>query len=261
MAKRHSGIYCIIVHRNGKSPKYYIGQSCVMRERWNQHIRQLRNGVAKNPALQAAFHKYGEDAFSFTLLVTCTEDKLLLAKLEKFFFDEFSKIYGEDSMYNVNRESMTSAAGVKRSPQALENLRAAAKKRTMTEEHKERLRQISKLRIGSKLSPETIAKRTESQKGVKRTEEWKSYMSKVMTGRKHSDETKAKISAKKKAAGIKLTEEHMEKLRIANTGRIFSEETKLKISMSKIGKSKSPEEIERRTATRRANALLKNKAY
>lgn len=261
MEKRHSGIYCIIVKRGGKSPKYYIGQSCVMKERWSQHIRQLRHGVAKNPALQAAFNKYGEDAFSFTLLVTCTEDKLLLAKLEKFFFDEFSKIYGEDSMYNVNRESMTSAAGVKRSPQALENLRAAAKKRTMTEEHKEKLRQISKLRIGSKLSPETIAKRTAAQKGVKRTEEWKAHMSKVMTGKKHSDETKAKISAKKKAEGQKPSDEHMEKLAELARGRKMPEHVREALKMSKLGKKKSPEDIARRTATRRANALLKNKAY
>lgn len=261
MRKKQSGIYCITVSRTGKSKKFYIGQSVDLQSRKTEHLRMMRAGIGKNIPMQNAFDTYGEGAFSFEILVRCIPCKELLSRMEKFFFDTFSQKYGSRALYNINRECMTSSAGVKRSPEAIENLRAAAKKRIFTEEQKERLREMGRARIGSKLSPETIAKRTESQKGVKRTEEWKQYMSSIMKGRTLSEEVRCKISETKKRNGDKPSDEHMERLRLIHVGRKMPDNVKQKLLESRLGKKKSPEEIEKRTETRRVNAALKNKAY
>ena len=46
----------------------YVGQSCDPARRWSQHRGKLDCGIHYNPHLQAAWAKYGPDAFSFTVI-------------------------------------------------------------------------------------------------------------------------------------------------------------------------------------------------
>lgn len=73
-----TGIYKIECLANGK---VYIGQSLSIRERWNRHKGQLRNGNHDNENLQNSWNVHGEDSFRFSLLMVI--DKNLLKKLSK----------------------------------------------------------------------------------------------------------------------------------------------------------------------------------
>tara|TARA_R110000868_G_C10812643_1_gene757971 strand:+ start:291 stop:1148 length:858 start_codon:yes stop_codon:yes gene_type:complete len=60
----------IAVYRiqNIVSKSFYIGSSGNLYERWRVHKNKLRKRSHPNPKLQAAWDKYGEDAFKFELL-------------------------------------------------------------------------------------------------------------------------------------------------------------------------------------------------
>lgn len=64
-----------------------------------------------------------------------------------------------------------------------------------------------------------------------------------LTGRKHTEESKQKIS--EKATGRKLSEEHKRKIAEGGRGRKHSEETKAKMSASNKGVIRSPETLKR----------------
>lgn len=69
-----SGIYRITCTANGK---IYIGSSINLRARRWDHFYKLKKGKHKNPILQAAFNKYGESYFEFSVLELCGIDVLL----------------------------------------------------------------------------------------------------------------------------------------------------------------------------------------
>jgi group I intron endonuclease len=73
-----TGIYKIECSVNGK---VYIGQSLNIKQRWNKHKAQLRNGNHDNDYLQNSWNAYGESSFKFSLLTVV--DKKLLKKLAR----------------------------------------------------------------------------------------------------------------------------------------------------------------------------------
>lgn len=79
---RHTGVYKIVNVSNGKC---YVGSSVQVESRIFKHLGFLRRGDHPNAHLQAAFLKYGEQAFDFELLEVC--DKELLLKREQFYLD------------------------------------------------------------------------------------------------------------------------------------------------------------------------------
>src|ERR1700726_4028557 len=60
-----SGIYRIVNTLNGK---FYIGSAVNLRIRRKNHFVTLRNNAHKNPYLQRAFNKHGEQAFTFEVI-------------------------------------------------------------------------------------------------------------------------------------------------------------------------------------------------
>jgi group I intron endonuclease len=86
------------------------------------------------------------------------------------------------------------------------------------------------LLTGRKQSEETKAKRNKSLTGIKRSEETKEKLSKANTGKHHSEETKELL----RQAAIKQfsNPEAIEAVRLRQTGKKLSEETKAKISAS-----------------------------
>lgn len=92
-----------------------------------------------------------------------------------------------------------------------------------------------------------------SQLGYRHTEETRAKLSAAakrtrnFTGHRHSEETKAKISASRKGkGGGPRSAERLKKIGDAHRGRPKSEEQKRKISSSLMGHKQSPEQIEKR---------------
>lgn len=97
----------------------------------------------------------------------------------------------------------------------------------------------SEIHLGRKHSEETRKRMSKAAKGNtnnlgnKCSEESKRKMSEAQKGRKHSEESKQKIS--KSLKGQKKTEQHKQRLREANLGKKRSLETKQKISQAISG--------------------------
>jgi len=93
------------------------------------------------------------------------------------------------------------------------------------------------------VSLEERKRRSERMKGVTRPQWIYDKIAASNTGKKLSDETKAKISAIHK--GKKCTEEHKRKVSEAKKGFKHTEEAKQKMSSARKGKKLSPEHIEK----------------
>lgn len=198
-----SGVYRIAIERDGCRPMFYIGQATNITSRRNRHIQDLRRGKHKNRRLQRVFNKYGEKAFSFTIVLIC--EKAALTMYEQIVLD----FYPADQTYNFCRECVTSRAGV-----------------PLSKSHRSR---IAKAAIGKKASEETRGRISEGRKGWSPSAVHLAHLRRLA----NSPENRSRMAAWAKGPG----------------------------RLAKIGKKKSPEEIARRTATRRANAALRQASY
>ena len=258
---RVCGIYRITVSRGELTPKFYIGQSVNLTERRSTHIRELRSGVSKNPAMQKAFVKYGETAFSFETLEVCPEDRNELARREKVAIDEHIATHGRRNLFNVLVNETTSRLGVPHSEETRARMRAAQTK-PRSAKQLEWTADFVKINVGRRLTPEAIAKRTAKQKGIVRSLETRLLMSEAARNRPPmSEEVRRKISETKKAKGQCPTPEQIEKARLGNIGRRPSDNAIAAATAAKLGKRKPAEEIARRQATRAENAAKVGRAY
>lgn len=103
-----SGIYQIVNTVNGKK---YIGSAVNFRKRWRLHISCLRNGTHHSKHLQAAWNKYGEEAFTFEKIMECAKEELL--DYEQLCLDE------ENPEYNMALCATNPMLGRKHSEEAL----------------------------------------------------------------------------------------------------------------------------------------------
>jgi group I intron endonuclease len=174
------GIYRIFHKETGKS---YIGQSINIERRIGRHFKWLSNGNHPNNHLQNAFNFYGKDAFCFQILETC--DRFNLFEREVYWIDVFASVYG---VYNI----AVPEEGKLTSKQIREKLSAKAKALCRSESHK----------LNQKNAVVSSNKR---RAGQVLSEEWKSNISKGLTGRKMSEETKKKISNTKRMRAGALT--------------------------------------------------------
>lgn len=206
-----SGIYKIQSIR--KPNRFYIGSSQNIPGRWKKHINELRRREHNNGRLQNHFNKYGERDLSFSILLMCDVDDLIIH--EQFFIDIYNPFFNICKIAGSTR-------GVKRGP--------------LSEEHR---RKISQYQKGKIVSDETRIKRSIAlkgkniwTKGMKHSDEYCAHLSELkkgntnMLGKRHSDETKKRMSE-------------------AAKGRIFSEETRRKMSERKKGGTLSPEHKEK----------------
>lgn len=75
----NSGIYSIT---NTVTGECYVGGSTHLPSRESSHFSTLANGSHPNERLQAAFSKYGSDAFTFKVLEFCNTDRLGKKEIE-----------------------------------------------------------------------------------------------------------------------------------------------------------------------------------
>lgn len=89
------GIYII---RNKINLKVYIGQSIELETRLIQHKSNLKKNYHKNPYLQKAFNKYGEQNFEFEILEEVSKE--FLGSFENFWCNMMLS-HNRDFGYNI----------------------------------------------------------------------------------------------------------------------------------------------------------------
>lgn len=260
--KLDSGVYEI---KNIISGNRYIGGSTNIYTRFNTHKRQLTKGKHHNQYLQRSWDKYGDNSFTFQILLFCSKENVLLY--------EQALLNGLRPEFNIAKDAAAPMAGLKHTEETCRKMSISKMgnpsnlgkhlsdetKRKIglasignkysvgntnrrgkhhTDETKEKLRLShlgNKYALGNKSclgkhpTAETRAKLSAAQMGNKKA-----------LGKKRSEETKAKIRAslkeyyKDKVICLVRTDEHNRHISEALKGRAFSEEHKRKISESKI---------------------------
>ena len=166
-----SGIYQI---KNTLNGKLYVGSAKSFKTRWNIHKSDLSRNTHANPHLQAAYNKYGSEAFEYSVLLYCSKDDLL--------FYEQRAMDTLKPEYNICKVA-GNTLGTKRSEEtrAKMSLKKIGNKngvgRIMTEHNKQALILLSK----QPKTEEHKAKLSASHKGKKLTEEHKAKISASLT--------------------------------------------------------------------------------
>jgi group I intron endonuclease len=166
--------------RNVVNECFYVGSTVDSRKRFWQHRKQLRLNVHNCIYLQRAWNKYGEDCFKFEI-VEQLESREELFPAEQQLLDQH---FGKDYCYNV--AAYAGAPMRDASPELRARLAEKSKKWHETHTHP---------RQGEKHSLESLRLMSESRKGKNAGADHYRY------GKQVSPETRAKISATQK--GIK----------------------------------------------------------
>lgn len=158
-----SGIYAIVHIVSGKR---YYGSSVNMDGRKRQHWSDLRLRRHKNPHLQAAWNKYGDNAFEFRVIERLPKEQLEAS--EQRYLD------GNENGYNIGKFAYAPARGRKKTAETIAKMSAARKGKKLSAEHKA----ILSLR----------------GRGRKHSQEARAKMSAAQVGKRHSDTTKLKLA-------------------------------------------------------------------
>lgn len=248
---RFMGVYYI---QNCASNKFYVGSSFDVYSRIKSHLNLLQRNCHTNIHMQRSYNKHGQDKFAWG---TCEEvfdiDQLLV--VEQLWIDVMGDYNicteaGSTRGYVATEEARAkmSAArlgpknpmyGTKR-PEISEIFRRLHTGRVLSEEHKRKCSEALKGKRGPWDNPESAAKIIEAARVAN-------------TGRKHSEETRAKVSAA--GMGRVVSEETREKLRNNATGVHHTDETKAKLSYMKKGKKLNLSDDERARRSARAKAI------
>ena len=163
-----SGLYAI-THR--ESGKQYIGSTNNFLLRWREHRSELRHGCHCNQLLQRAWDKYGEEKFSFDVIMICGVDNLL--DWEQRFLDGFRPAYnialkvsspmkGRKHTLDSRKKMSEAHKGYVKSPEHCARISIAntGKKASFATKQK-----MSLSRTGKKASPDGIAKMVATNRG------------------------------------------------------------------------------------------------
>jgi group I intron endonuclease len=203
MSLKESGIYCI---ENAWNEKRYIGSSSNVQLRIKRHIRMLKNGAHHSIKLQAAWNKYGEEAFEAGMMLRCPVEELI--EMEQAMIFAFDAV---DNGYNVAAKAGSPMSGRKHSDKTLERMSESHKgRKPISEETRQAMRVSSKIREAEKKA-----------NGFVVSEETRVKLAAAGKGRAVSEETKEKI--RKANSGRSLSEEHRQKLSDAHKGKPLSE--------------------------------------
>ena len=191
-----SGVYEIL---NTVTGHRYIGSAVNFRRRQNDHWSGLRRNGHKNLILQRAWNKYGEAAFKFKHILTCTKSMLLF--YEQQFLD---KAMPEYNIATVAGSTLGRVCSGETKAKISATKRANPKLCSAETREKLSLAGVgNKHGVGYKQTPKHVEKKIAAMTGKKHTEEWKANIAAGHKGKKHSEETKAKMSASLKAAWLR----------------------------------------------------------
>jgi len=220
----------IYIFKNKINNKVYVGQSKHPTKRKNEHLSCARDGV--DSKLYWAIRKYGEDNFIFEIIEEC-EDETTNQREEYWikYYDSF------ENGYNLT----TGGDHYRLADEVKHKIGSAFRGKSLTEEHKQKLREAN---LGKKPPPhseETRQKMSNSMKGKNsgpKSDEHKRRLSDAHKGKNLSEEHKEKLRNKP------ISEETRQKISIAGQGRIVSEETRKKQSEALSGKKRGPQSDE-----------------
>lgn len=236
------GIYAITNKINGK---VYIGSSLSIKDRWRQHVCDLRWNEHHSRALQRAWNKYGADAFHFAIVELVTDPATLFDR-ESHYITLYRSADGKNGYNSLVQGG--SARGYKHTDEARRRMSEAQKKIPI----EVRLTYCRSF-TGRQHTAETKAKMSANSKRVRPTPEQRQRISEVHKGKTISDWHRA-ISAET-CRKRNSTPEHIEKVRAALKGRKMSEEQKAKLSASTMGRPVTDE------AKEKIRAKLKGRVF
>ena len=240
-----SGIYKITNTTNGK---VYVGSAVNFNNRWKEHVRELRKGKHHSSALQNAWNKYGEDNFEFSIIEECERTRKVLLGREQYWIDTLDSVANG---YNIAKTA-GSQLGMKQSPEAITARveKNTGKKRTpetralMSEVQSNRSPEwcanisAAKKRYWAEKGTDSIKGENNPMYGKSPSQETLEKMSRSLTGRKLSEDHKAKISVAVKNRPQEINDRVAEKLR---GGKRTPEQ---RAKMSEAQSNRSPEWIE-----------------
>lgn len=112
---KKQGIYRILNKQNRK--RYFGSTQSSFEERWANHLSQLRLMTHKNKHLQSSWKIYGENAFEFSIVLTCRPEECLY--FEQLYLDMYWD--NGNHCYNI-RKIADSNYGCKRSQETIEQI-------------------------------------------------------------------------------------------------------------------------------------------
>jgi group I intron endonuclease len=164
-----SGIYKITNNRNNK---FYIGSSVDIHARWATHKYLLSGNKHTSKHLQNAWNLYGESDFTFSIIEEIETDKLI--EREQYWLD-LNKTYESENGYNILRKAGTTL-GFEHSEETKLKIGLSAKGKPKPRKKPKKQKEIkirgAKL-IGRKYSEEHKRKISESNKNRTLSEEHK----------------------------------------------------------------------------------------
>lgn len=144
---------CIYKIINVVNNKFYVGSAVNFEKRKARHLWRLRRGDHANKHLQAAWGKYGEQAFVFAVVQEVPDSEDLLAAENVWLYEHV----GKDYCYNLGTDATAPTRGW-----VAEKNPMWGKTFSHTEDAKARIGAASKVRVQSE---EEKAKRRQSMKG------------------------------------------------------------------------------------------------
>lgn len=218
-----------------------MGQTtCSIEKRWKEHIYNAQGNPARSEyPLYHAIRKYGAASFSTEILYTTSSQDDLNEK-EKFYIRQYRTL---EKQFGYNRHEGGNKPPVS-TPESRKKAGLKLSGRKLTKEHKDKISASNKGKHNAFL-------------GRHHSEESKQKMSRTQKERCARDGGSR--------LGLKSSTEHIEKIRIANTGKRHTAETKAKISLMKtnpsaetreklrqshLGKKQSSETIAKRSLTK-----------
>lgn len=187
---KKTGIYKII---NKVTGKVYIGSAVDIDKRWYNHKRDLNYNRHHSYKLQNSVNKHGIDNFIFEIIEECGKE--LLIEREQYWMDLLTSV--------VNGYNIAPTAG-----NCLGKIHSEESKKKMSHYWKEYWKthdnfnkgrtQITSEETRQKLSKAIKGKTYEEIYGVEKAKEMREKRRLSALGKKHSDETKKKLSEKAK---------------------------------------------------------------
>lgn len=183
------------VYRISCGDRFYIGSSVDIRARFSNHRSRLRHGKHTNSFLQAVWDKYGEDAFSFNVLVVTERNQT--RSIEQRLLN---RVVEDSDCMNIGKDARGAMAGRRHSEATRTKIAEAHRgksKPTLSEEHKI---ELSRIRKGQGKSKEHKEKIRAALKGRKLSDAARKKMSAAKKGRKHDPEVVKRRNAAIKAS-------------------------------------------------------------
>lgn len=162
MAGVVSGIYRI---RNSVNGRFYIGGSWNVQKRFGDHKRDLGKGTHHSKFLQRSWDKYGEDAFSFEILIICSVRDLLV--YEQFLIDGLKPAYNMSPTASSRRGMRASDETKRRLSESHKGKESPRRGVTLSEATKRRISDNRKGKGGGPRSAERMERAASAMRATK----------------------------------------------------------------------------------------------